>query len=115
MRILNKMRRLGLGAVLACSAVAAGCGGDDALSTPEPPSSNPPDQGQTPEQGCTDGVLQHGALYRICFPATWNGRLVLYAHGYVAPDEELAIPEEVVGGQSVSSLVTSLGYAYATT
>jgi pimeloyl-ACP methyl ester carboxylesterase len=54
-------------------------------------------------------------LYRICFPATWNGKLVLYAHGYVAPQQELAIPEEVVGGQSVSSLVTSLGYAYATT
>jgi pimeloyl-ACP methyl ester carboxylesterase len=60
-------------------------------------------------------VLEHGALYRICFPANWNGDLVLYAHGYVAPQRELGIPEDVVGGRPASSLVTGLGYAYATT
>ena len=114
MRTLKKMRRLGLGAVLACSAVA-GCGGDDALSAPDPPSGDLPDGGQAPEPGCTDGVLQHGALYRICFPATWNGRLVLYAHGYVAPDEVLTLPDDGIGGQSISATVTELGYAFATT
>ena len=106
------LRRLGSGAVLALvSTGLIGCGGNDDLSGPEPP----PDEGQAPAPGCSDGVLQHGALYRICFPNTWNGDLVLYAHGYVAPQRELAIPEDVVAGQSASSLVTGLGYAYATT
>ena len=110
---VDTLRRLGLGAVLAL--VIAACGdGDNDLSGPEPPPS-PPDVGQSPSEGCTDGVLEHGALYRICFPAAWNGDLVLYAHGYVAPQQELAIPDDVVGGRSASTLVSELGYAYATT
>src|SRR5687767_11398542 len=108
---LEWIRRRGSGAVVASvSALLLGCGGDDS-SILEPP----PDEGQTPVAGCSDGVLEHGALYRICFPATWNGDLVLYAHGYVAPDQELALPADQIGGQSVSGTVNSLGYAYATT
>jgi pimeloyl-ACP methyl ester carboxylesterase len=110
---LKEFRRRSGGAVLALIAVVAGgCGGgEDNPSGPEPP----PDAGQTPVVGCSDGVLEHGALYRICFPANWNGDLVLYAHGYVQPGGELALPNDQVGGQSVSSTVNSLGYAYATT
>jgi pimeloyl-ACP methyl ester carboxylesterase len=108
---LEWIRRRGSGAVVASvSALLLGCGGDDS-SILQPP----PDEGQTPVAGCSDGVLEHGALYRICFPATWNGDLVLYAHGYVAPDQELALPADQIGGQSVSGTVNSLGYAYATT
>jgi pimeloyl-ACP methyl ester carboxylesterase len=40
---------------------------------------------------------------------------VLYAHGYVAPHRALALPDDMVGGQSVSDTATGLGYAYATT
>jgi pimeloyl-ACP methyl ester carboxylesterase len=109
----NQSRRLGSGAVLACIALWTGaCGGNDDLAGPEPP---PFDQGQPPSAGCSDGVLQHGALYRICFPANWNGDLVLYAHGYVAPHQALAIPDDKIGSQPASSIVTELGYAYATT
>ena len=33
---------------------------------------------------CVDGTLPHGALSRICVPASgWNGDLVVWAHGYV--------------------------------
>jgi pimeloyl-ACP methyl ester carboxylesterase len=113
MGYVDTLRRLAMGAVLAL--VATACGdGDENLSGPEPPES-PPDVGIEPTAGCTDGVLAQGALYRVCFPATWNGDLVLYAHGYVAPQRELAIPEEVIGGRPASSLITDLGYAYATT
>ncbi len=110
------LRRLGTGAVLALvlGASLACSDNNNDLSGPEPPEP-PPDAGEAPTAGCADGVLEHGGLYRICFPATWNGNLVLYAHGYVAPQRELALPDEVVGGQSVSSMVTGLGYAYATT
>jgi pimeloyl-ACP methyl ester carboxylesterase len=107
------LRRLGAGAVLACvGLVIGGCGGgDNNLIGPQPP----PDEGQAPVAGCNEGVLDHGALYQICFPANWNGDLVLYAHGYVQPGSALALPNDQVGGQSVSSAVNGLGYAYATT
>jgi pimeloyl-ACP methyl ester carboxylesterase len=114
----DRFRRLHLGAVLILTAGGLwGCGGsEDGVSGPNPPQPETPvDQGQTPVEGCSDGVLAHGALYRVCFPGQWNGDLVLFAHGYVAPQQELAIPDQNVGGQSVSSLITGLGYAYATT
>jgi pimeloyl-ACP methyl ester carboxylesterase len=111
----DSLRRLGWGAVLTCiSSLVAACGdGDNNPSGPEPP--GPVDIGEAPTAGCRDGVLPHGALYRICFPGSWNGDLVLFAHGYVAPQQELAIPDDAVGGRPASDLITSLGYAYATT
>jgi pimeloyl-ACP methyl ester carboxylesterase len=115
---LDHLRRRGLGAELAfvCWALAA-CGGrGDDLSGPEPSGPPPPtDEGIAPTAGCTDGVLEHGALYRICFPESWNGDLVLYAHGYVPAHREIALPEDVIGGQSISGALTGLGYAFATT
>ena len=112
----EKLRRLGSGAVLVLlSGGFLACGSDtDGLSGPEPPTP-PIDEGQAPTPGCADGVSAHGALYRICFPPDWNGDLVVFAHGYVAPQRELAVPEEMVGGQPASGLLTSMGYAYATT
>ena len=112
---LDHLRRRGSGAVLTFTCwVLAACGGSsDDLSGPEPPP--PTDEGVAPTAGCTDGVLEHGALYRICFPATWNGDLVLYAHGYVPAHRTIALPEDVIGGQSISGTVNGLGYAFATT
>ena len=110
---LDHLRRRGSGAVLAFACwLLAACGGDsNNLSGPEPPT----DEGIAPTAGCTDGVLEHGALYRVCFPATWNGDLVLYAHGYVPANQEIALPQDVIGGQSISGTLTGLGYAFATT
>jgi pimeloyl-ACP methyl ester carboxylesterase len=112
----EKLRRLGSGAVLVLlpgSFLACGSDTDD-LSGPEHPTP-PIDEGEAPTPGCADGASSPGALYRICFPADWNGDLVVYAHGYVAPQRELAVSEEMVGGQPASSLLTSMGYAYAST
>lgn len=114
--ILEHLRRRGPGAVLALACwLSAACGGDsDDLAGP--PGTPPPvDEGIAPSAGCTDGALEHGALYRICFPATWNGDLVLYAHGYVPAHQEISLPEDVIGGQSISGTLTGLGYAFATT
>jgi pimeloyl-ACP methyl ester carboxylesterase len=95
-----------------CGALAA-CGGDNDLAAPEP--EPPADEGITPTAGCADGVQEHGALYRICFPDEWNGDLLLYAHGHVPASRPLALPDDRVGGQSLAATVTGLGYAYATT
>jgi pimeloyl-ACP methyl ester carboxylesterase len=94
--------------LLAVAALAA-CGDDS-----DGPS-GPVDTGEPPAAGCTDGTLSGGALFRYCFPATWNGEVVIYAHGYVQPGTPIALPADDVGGLSVSSVVTSLGYAFATT
>jgi pimeloyl-ACP methyl ester carboxylesterase len=68
--------------------------------------------------GCDDGEQSSGAKYRICMPAEWNGDLVVFAHGYVAPENPIAIPEdqlELEDGTSIPGVVTGLGYAFATT
>jgi pimeloyl-ACP methyl ester carboxylesterase len=106
-------RRLDSGAVLTLALVAvavAACGGGD-----NNPAGPPPDEGQPPAAGCSDGMLTHGALYRVCFPSSWNGNLVLYAHGYVQPGQPIALPSDQIGGQSIAGTVNGLGYAYATT
>jgi pimeloyl-ACP methyl ester carboxylesterase len=111
----HNLRRLGMGAVLtiACSAWV-GCGSDSHDLT-EPPPESPVDEGITPSAGCVDGTLEHGALYQICFPSSWNGDLVLYAHGHVPADRPLALPSDQIGGQSLAATINGLGYAYGTT
>ena len=87
----------------------AACGGSDATAPPA-------GQEEPATAGCRDSTLAGtAALYRVCFPSTWNGDLVVYAHGYVKADEPLAIPDDQVQGQAVQDIVTGLGYAYATT
>jgi pimeloyl-ACP methyl ester carboxylesterase len=93
--------------VVLTAGALAGCGGDDG-------GQEPVDEGDPPVVGCTDGTAA-GALTRVCFPADWNGDLIVYAHGYVEPQAPLAVPENELGGMPVEDLVNALGYAYATT
>jgi pimeloyl-ACP methyl ester carboxylesterase len=55
----------------------------------------------------------------ICRPDDWDGTgdWVVYAHGYVAPQEEPALPIEelTVDGLFLPSLILAEGYAFATT
>lgn len=74
----------------------------------------------TSTQGaCEDGEQASGAKYRICMPtlSPWNGDLVVYAHGYVAYNQPVAIPEDqlVIGGVSLPDVVNAFGYAFAAT
>jgi alpha-beta hydrolase superfamily lysophospholipase len=69
---------------------------------------------------CPGGVQPGGAIYAICMPpaGTWNGGLVVYAHGYVAPGEPITIPEDQLvlpDGTSIPGVVNGLGYAFAVT
>lgn len=65
--------------------------------------------------GCRSGTLTSGALWQICLPPAWNGSLIAWAHGYVSPNQPLAIPNDAVGGVPISAIVLGLGYGYATT
>ena len=43
-----------------------------------------------------------------------NGGLVVFAHGYVGPDEPLQIPDYEIDGTTLPALVNQLGFVYAT-
>jgi hypothetical protein len=67
---------------------------------------------------CTRGVLDRAQIL-VCVPPSWNGDLVVFAHGYVAPtDGDPVIPWdqlELPDGTSLPAIVTGLGFAFATT
>jgi hypothetical protein len=66
---------------------------------------------------CEDFKQSTGAVGRICMPTgPWNESLVVFAHGYVAPDAPLAIPEDQLvlpDGTSIPEMVNGLGFAFA--
>jgi pimeloyl-ACP methyl ester carboxylesterase len=51
-----------------------------------------------------------GSLYRLVRPTNWNGRLVLYAHGFVPSNEPVALPPE---GSLITNLLVPQGFAVA--
>src|SRR3954467_12939317 len=80
---LRVMRLAALAAIVAC-----GGDGDDAQSPPV-------DEGSPVTPGCQEGtVATTSALYQVCFPANWNGDLIVYGHGYVIADEPLKVPDD---------------------
>jgi poly(3-hydroxybutyrate) depolymerase len=70
-------------------------------------------------QTCSQDTYNIGAetaKFKICLPPTeWND-LVIYAHGYVSPELEapLEVQDDVIAGTPVSAIITSLGFAFAT-
>lgn len=62
---------------------------------------------------CEEGTQSSGAKYRICMPAgAWNKILVMYAHGYVAYNEPIAITSEA---EQLAKFLNDQGYAFAAT
>jgi pimeloyl-ACP methyl ester carboxylesterase len=57
------------------------------------------------------GTLSDGATYVIDVPAAWNGTLLLYSHGYVAPGG--SNPAEDVGDPLTGGYLLAAGYALA--
>jgi pimeloyl-ACP methyl ester carboxylesterase len=57
-----------------------------------------------------DGSTGPGSVYRLVRPTSWNGILLLYAHGYVSPDVPVGITPD---DQLVISLVAARGFAVA--
>jgi pimeloyl-ACP methyl ester carboxylesterase len=57
-----------------------------------------------------NGTIGPGAIYRLVRPTTWNGTLVVYAHGYVSPDQPVTIPPDA---ELVIALLSARGFATA--
>ncbi len=66
---------------------------------------------------CSEGTLPHGARSLICVPSSgWNGDLIVWAHGYVNPNEPLDFVQLVLpDGTSIPLVAQLLGFAFATT
>ena len=66
---------------------------------------------------CQNGTLPGGALWRVCVPLSgWNGDVIVWAHGYVAPNEPLGFRDlTLADGSDLTSLTQRLGFAFATT
>jgi pimeloyl-ACP methyl ester carboxylesterase len=65
-----------------------------------------------------DGVQKSGSTYRICMPppAEYNGRLVVWAHGFQDAGTPIGIPEDQLcfGDFCIPELVNGLGFGFAT-
>ena len=48
----------------------------------------------------------------MCLPATWNGDLVVYAHGYVDPTKPVEVPKDPVS-LALADFFTANKYAFA--
>ncbi len=67
--------------------------------------------GSAAAQSHLTGTLPDGATYVIDVPANWNGTLLLYSHGYVAPGSQN--PAQDVGDPLTGSFLLAAGYALA--
>lgn len=67
---------------------------------------------------CVDGGQVNGGVYRICMPPAgqYNGKLVIWAHGFQDAGTPVQIPEDQlqIGDTNLPDLLTGLGFAFAT-
>lgn len=129
---------LRLVALAATSVLLAACGGsDDPTPAPAPAPAPVPEETRAQDTrtftapvattfaalappGATDGELAvlngtsrwsgvlNGAAYNVEVPAVWNGKLVMYAHGYVGTGAGL-----VITNPSIRRYLVNNGYAWA--
>jgi pimeloyl-ACP methyl ester carboxylesterase len=65
-----------------------------------------------------DGIQDTGSIYRICMPpaASYNGMLVIWAHGFQDAGTPVSIPEDQLCIQDlcIPDVVNALGFGFAT-
>jgi hypothetical protein len=63
-----------------------------------------------------DAAYPSDQLILTCLPSNFNGTLLIYAHGYVKPQEPLALPEELGDAdiQGIVQQLLDLGFGVAT-
>ena len=69
------------------------------------------------ESKCVTGRQKSGAVYLKCLPekSCWNGDMVVFAHGYVAPDQPVAVPTDqlTIDGTYLPTAFNQFGYGFA--
>jgi pimeloyl-ACP methyl ester carboxylesterase len=76
---------------------------------------------QTIPEGCSVVLPDEGVTeekYLICIPPTWNGILLIFAHGYVAFNQPVDLPWDQLilpDGTSIPGVITELGFGFAAT
>ncbi len=69
------------------------------------------------QSNLSTGTQSSGAIYALYQPESscWNGNLVVFVHGYVAPQLPIGVPQSQlsIGGVSLPALFNQLGYAFA--
>lgn len=111
---------------IGCAAVLSACGGDDPVPEERRAQDDRVSFAPSPTDAAattfaamangtatTDGTSRwagvlNGAAYRIEVPATWNGKLVMYAHGYNGEGNVLAITNPSIRRHLIEN-----GYAWA--
>ena len=76
-------------AIAGCVAIALGCT-DYQPVAPDAPAARKATPG-VPQ--VIEGETGPGSLYKLFLPAFWNCDLVIYSHGYVGPNEPIALPQ----------------------
>src|SRR5207237_9498221 len=66
--------------------------------------------GRASADDVVDGRFGPGALYRLVRPTSWNGDLVLYAHGDVSTGDPVVLPPEAA---TIVGLLAPQGFAVA--
>ncbi len=113
--------------LLIVSALLAACGDDDSTGPPQPEPSELPVETTPQLQDCVTGVASSGALLELCLPDTWNGEILMWAHGYTNPGPHrppytpLELPSDEASGFPVKNIIRNVGteangfYGYAST
>lgn len=69
------------------------------------------------QSNLSTGPQSTGAVYVLYMPEAtcWNGNLVVFAHGYVAPNLPIGVPQDQlsIGGVSLPAAFNQDGYAFA--
>lgn len=60
-----------------------------------------------------EGAIGPGSSYEIDVPATWNGDLVIYAHGIVQASQPVVLPSQQDGYAAIRAALLARGYAVA--
>jgi hypothetical protein len=94
-------------ALVGFAVVAMGCA-DDGVLGPDPELNLLEKRAITGPQE-VEGATGPGSLYKLFYPAVWNGDLVIYSHGYVAPGEPIALPDV----DPLPAILTGFGYGVA--
>ncbi len=69
------------------------------------------------QSNLSTGVRPDRAVYDVYMPeeGCWNGSVVVFAHGFVAPSQPLAVPLDqlTIGGAFLPAAFNALGYGFA--